>query len=109
MDLDTSIFFLIVIGGVVIVWSFRRVTKSAKDIKELEYLTFASIWGTLLVLGYSQFAKLLSIEDLTRLLNNPLASALVFALFGLITGTVMGSLENKCHPSKFIKKLLNYL
>jgi uncharacterized membrane protein len=109
MDLDTGIFFLIVVGGVVIIWSFRRTTKRTKDIKELEYLAFASIWGTLLVIAYSQLAKLLDVEALTQLLNNPLASALVFAVLGLLVGTIIGSIENKFQLSKLFKKWLNYL
>ncbi len=109
MNLDTSIFFLIVIGGVVIIWSFRRTTKKIKDIKEIEYLAFASIWGTLLVIVYSQLAKLFAVESLSQLLNNPLASALVFALLGLFVGTIIGTIENKFQLSKLSRDLLNYL
>jgi hypothetical protein len=108
MDLDTGIFFLIVVGGVIIVWSFRKVTKRNSDIRELEYLTFASIWGTLLVISYSELVKLADTNQLTTLLNNPLASALVFALLGLIVGTTLGLIEKRFKVSQLIKKLLGY-
>jgi uncharacterized membrane protein len=95
MNLDTTIFFIIVIGGVVAIWSFRRIAGRTGDMKEIEYLSFASIWGTVLVITYYEISKRLNEEAFTQLLNNPLASALVFALVGLIVGTFFGWLDNE--------------
>jgi len=92
MSLDTYTFFLIVIGGLMVVWSFRKVTRSTKDIKEIEYLVFACVWGTLLVIVYAQMS---SVEKLSQLLNNPFASGLVFTLMGLLVGSFFATMDNR--------------
>lgn len=109
MPLDTHVFLLIVIGGVILVWSFRRTRGEGKEIKEIEYLAFACCWGILLVGVYAPLAKWADIEALTKLLANPLASGLFFSILGLLVGTVCGTLDRRFLLSKRGVDLLRFV
>ncbi len=105
MNLDTVTFFLIVLGGVIVVWSFRQAKGESKHMNEIEYLTFASVWGTLLVGIYAPIGKYADAEALNKLLNNPLASGLFFSTLGLIVGTISGALDRRFLIGKKLKDL----
>lgn len=109
MNLDTVTFFLIVIGGVMIVWGFRNAKGVTKYISEIEYLAFASIWGTLLVGIYAPIGKYADAEALNKLLSNPLASGLFFSTLGLIIGLICGVLDRRFLVSKKSLTLLKAL
>lgn len=87
------------------VWSFRKVTNSKKDIKEIEYLVFACIWGTAIVAVYAEIMKSYNIDKLHNLLSNPLASGLVFATWGLIMGSLCGLIEKRVNVVRHLGRI----
>lgn len=90
-------------------WSFRKVSGGGKDLKEIEYLAFASIWGTLLSALYAELQKQIDVESLHALLSNPLASGIVFACLGLFMGGYAGYAEVKWGMFKKFNQFLKML
>lgn len=109
MNTDTTTFFLIILGGVITVWSFRRASGRSQEIKEIEYFAFACLWGTFLVTAYAEIMKRTDAEQLSNLLNNPLASGLVFSFLGILVGLTSGVLERRLKISNFLIKVCKYL
>lgn len=109
MNLDTQIFFLIVLGGVMMVWSFRETNGTSKDLKEIEYLTFACFWGTLLVLTHAGVMKHVDSDGLKNLLENPFASGLVFSSVGLLVGSSLGVFDRRLKIRQKLIEFLKYL
>jgi hypothetical protein len=106
MDINTYIFLLIVVGGVTLIWSFRIFAGRKRTLGEIEYLAFACIWGIVLVAIHAQIMKYNHSEELTRLLSNPFASAVFFALMGLMFGGFSGYLDKKYDLTSKLQRLI---
>lgn len=106
MDISTHIFLLIVVGGVTSMWSFRLFAGSKRQMYEIEYLCFACIWGTALVVIHAELMKHNNFEVVSRLVNNPLASAMFFSTLGLLVGSVLGYLDKQYKVTVKVGKLI---
>jgi len=111
MDLNTHVFMLIVVGGTIVVWSFRKITNSKEDIKEIEYLVFSCIWGIFMVTGHAELVKVLpnNYENWENLVNNPLANGIFYATLGLILGVFSGVVERRLQIKTKFKNLFSAL
>jgi len=101
ISVDAMHLFIFIVPGFIVVWSFRYFTDSIKN-SDFEYLILGVIWGLLLL----TFNGLVSTKDqLTKLLENPYAAALVFSLMGGFFGW-LGSMLSRL---KGIKKIIAWL
>ncbi len=91
MSIDTYYFFLIILGGFAIVWSFRLFNRSTKSLGDFEYLCFSAVWGLVLV-GFYSWAEDSKPEVLKVFFENPFAAGLVLFSFGLLIGGVAGDI-----------------
>jgi hypothetical protein len=85
MSIDTYHFFVIVLSGFTTVWSYRKFSHSRTPISDFEYLGFSTLWGTLILATYAQILKN-NVEQMIKLLSNPLAAGLFLSLLGIIAG-----------------------
>ena len=107
MGLDSQIFFLIVVGGVVTIWSYRKAFRSVGDLKEIEYLAFACIWGTLLVVVYNWMPQVFFNHDIkVATINNPFVASVIFPIYGLVVGTFAGIIDRRFKISSKTRSLL---
>lgn len=88
MELDTYTFFLIILEGFGLVWSFRRASGRHKTITDFEYLGFSAFWGVLL-LGFWQTTST-DIEKFNELLKNPYATGAFLFGVAVILGLFAG-------------------
>lgn len=88
IDLNVLNYFLVILGGFGVVWSFRIVAKrSDKTIKEFEYAAFSAIWGIPIFFIFASALKT-RIDLLNVALALPMTATPV--LFGL--GVAIGAI-----------------
>jgi len=88
MGVETYFFFLIVLGGFGVVWSFRHFSRTKNKISDFEYLAFSSFWGTVMVAVYGWQNQ--SHPEAMAVLLNPFALGIVMFLAGIFLGGIAG-------------------
>lgn len=82
MTIDIFHLFLFVIPGFITVWSFRYFSESKKS-GDFEYFALSVFWGLVMLVVYEMiFTK----EQISQLIGNPYAAALVFSLLSPFFG-----------------------
>ena len=95
--LDTYVFFLVILSGFALVWSFRHHSESKKAIKDFEYLGFSAFWGLLMITTYTYLIQ--DIPEQLALLENPFAGGIMLFMFGIFIGWVTGKIAKKYSKS----------
>lgn len=91
MSIDTYSFFLIVLSGFAMVWSFRHFSHSRNKISDFEYLGFSSFWGVLVLACYGWLTRNHP-EQISVLVSNPFVAGVVLSLLGGLIGGFLGRL-----------------
>lgn len=90
-ELNLLSFFLLTLGGLGAIWSFRRVTKSAKTLNEFEYLCFSTLWGLPVFGAYAYLLR--GRPDLINASGDyPIVASVYLFLIGVLMGYVSGFL-----------------
>lgn len=93
-SMDPLNYFLIILGGFGVVWSFRRTTRQQeKRIGEFEYAAFSAIWGIPVFLIFLEIVKQKP-GFLENLLIVPMMGTLILFPFGVIAGSLAGEIVN---------------
>jgi hypothetical protein len=94
MSLDTYTFFLVILSGFMFVWSFRRFSKTTREISDFEYLGFSAFWGTFILTRIILIAENSSGYDMSKMYlmmdKSPHIAGATFSFYGLIFGSVTG-------------------
>lgn len=92
MEIQTYVYFLIVLSGFGLVWGFRKGRKSKNNISDFEYLAFSMFWG---VLVYVCFQWMLNNNPVlfSSLISNPLSGGVVMSFFSGLFGSGVGWLS----------------
>lgn len=90
MNLETSVYFLIILNGFSLVWGFRKGIDSRSEISDFEYAAFSAFWGVPL---FSIFQWLFKNdqEKFVEVIKTPLVAGTVFSLFSGLAGYVIGA------------------
>ncbi len=89
MSIDTYYFFLIVLSGFAMVWSFRHFSHSPNKISDFEYLGFSSFWGVLILAVYTWIVRNHP-NQIKILIENPLAAGVILSVWGGLVGGLIG-------------------
>ena len=92
--LDSYNFFLIILTGFVIVWSFRKTMGQKEKISDFEYLGLSAFWGTvtLVCLVLIQRGNSTKLANLDIMLKEPRISGPFIALWGGFCAVAIGLL-----------------
>lgn len=90
MNLDTVTFFVVVLQGSGLVWSFRKGSGSIKQISEFEYLCFSAFWGIMLLAAAFSGAS-----DKTEYINRISENIYVAGAGAFLVALVFGFLAGK--------------
>ncbi len=91
MSIETYYYFLIVLGGFSLVWSFRLFSWARKPLGDFEYLCFSIIWGTVLVAFYTLVMRN-HLDTVNAFFANPFATGITLSAIGAIGGAALGRL-----------------
>jgi hypothetical protein len=94
LSIDTQTFFLIILSGFTLVWSFRHFSDSRKEILDFEYLGFSAIWGVLILAGYSWLTRA-EPKRLDALIENPPAAGVALSLLAISIGFAAGKISRR--------------
>jgi hypothetical protein len=91
--MDPTNYFIVVLSGFMIVWSFRFWAGYTEKIGEFEYAAFSALWGipmAILLITYLQSPRA-QLHQTAQLVNSfPMFGTLLLLPIGLFVGTVGG-------------------
>lgn len=91
---DVTNFFLVLLGGFGVVWSYRHFRKQqGKYIAEFEYLAFSALWGIPVFVIYFLTLKP-SQQALDAMIGIPMFTTAVLFGIGVIIGMVGAEFKN---------------
>lgn len=90
MDFDPTTFFILILTGFFIVWSYRKASQSSKAISDFEYVMFSALWGTL----FLAFIGWMDPDVVPILLKNPPATGIALSFTGGIFAAIVGVMLN---------------
>lgn len=102
MELDVLNYFLIVLGGFGLVWSFRKGYRIKEKLGDFEYLAFSAFWGALLFILFETSFKG-NIEKFTEAIKIPFRAGISLFMLAVILGYILGWIFRKINK-KEIKK-----
>lgn len=82
------IYFYVLLGGFMTVWTFRKITGTEKKISEFEYVGFSAFWGIFLIFiwGIMETVK----PSTTDLFTDPFAAGFIMSLLGMLCSFIVG-------------------
>ncbi|MBP9731865.1 MAG: hypothetical protein KBD29_00175 [Candidatus Magasanikbacteria bacterium] len=83
MEIDSQVYFYVVLSGFITVWTFRYLTKSKKQSDTFEYLGLSAFWGLIIIVLSTSYLKLVgkNVEEINTFYTNPLSVGFNLSIF----------------------------